>query len=252
MNQIMDKKTCIVTTSWDDGYSQDIKLSNILENYGIKGTFYIPTINIEKTLSGDDILSISKYHEIGSHTNYHFNLRGISPILCAEELKTSKETIEKLTGEECISFSYPFGIYDENVKELVKKTGFKSARTIKSFYTNVLDPFEMHPTIHMANRGFKYCIKGSVKMELWGLEQLFNWNSLAKKSFDKVYRNGGIWHLWGHSWELDTENLWDKLEDVLKYISSRKNVIYLTNGELVEYLSKFSEQYKNGTPMNEI
>lgn len=237
-NHIMKENPCIITTSWDDGYSQDIRLSELLNKYGVKGTFYIPIINIEETLSKEDILLISKYHEIGSHTNFHFNMIGINPTLSAKELKTSKETLEKLTDKQCVSFAYPFGIYDTNVKELVRKSGYKSARTIKSFYTNITEPFEMHPTLHMGNRGFKYCIKGSMKMGIIGVRQLFNWSTFAEKSFDKIYKNGGIWHLWGHSWELDTENLWGKLEDILKYISSRKNVIYLTNGEVVEYLQK--------------
>ena len=32
----------IVTTSWDDGSIQDLKLGELLMKYGIKGTFYIP------------------------------------------------------------------------------------------------------------------------------------------------------------------------------------------------------------------
>jgi len=50
--------------------------------------------------------------------------------------------------------------------------------------------------------------------------------------FDKVMEDGGIFHLWGHSWEVDGHGDWEKLEDVLRYISRKKGVRYVVNGEL--------------------
>ena len=40
-------------------------------------------------------------------------------------------------------------------------------------------------------------------------------------------------HLWGHSWDMDKHKDWDKLENVLVYISKRKNVKYLANSEII-------------------
>ena len=34
-------KKIVVTTSWDDGHILDLKLSNLLTKYNIKGTFYL-------------------------------------------------------------------------------------------------------------------------------------------------------------------------------------------------------------------
>ena len=39
-----------VTTSWDDGHSLDMKLYNLLEEYGLKGTFYITTDRPEQPI----------------------------------------------------------------------------------------------------------------------------------------------------------------------------------------------------------
>jgi peptidoglycan/xylan/chitin deacetylase (PgdA/CDA1 family) len=41
----MNKVT--VTTSWDDGHILDVKLSELLKKYNLKGTFYIAPKNRE-------------------------------------------------------------------------------------------------------------------------------------------------------------------------------------------------------------
>jgi len=51
--------------------------------------------------------------------------------------------------------------------------------------------------------------------------------------------NGGIWHLWGHSKEIEDNNDWQQLERVLEYISlngKTNNAEFLTNGEILTEL----------------
>ncbi|MBA3916856.1 MAG: hypothetical protein H0X25_24030 [Acidobacteriales bacterium] len=55
--------------------------------------------------------------------------------------------------------------------------------------------------------------------------------------FDRVLARGGVWHLWGHPWELDELNLWDQLAQVLDHVAHREGVLYLNNNQLVRYLS---------------
>ena len=38
----------IITTSWDDGHSLDLKLAGLLQKYDIPATFYIPVIHIKR------------------------------------------------------------------------------------------------------------------------------------------------------------------------------------------------------------
>jgi len=33
-----------------------------------------------------------------------------------------------------------------------------------------------------------------------------------------IMNNGGIWHLWGHSWEIEANSDWDKLESIFRLI----------------------------------
>jgi peptidoglycan/xylan/chitin deacetylase (PgdA/CDA1 family) len=70
---------------------------------------------------------------VGSHTMTHPNLCKMSDEDAWEELKTSKQELEKLTGIESRHFSYPNPFSqphcDERVISLVKKAGYETAVT---------------------------------------------------------------------------------------------------------------------------
>jgi len=51
-----------------------------------------------------------------------------------------------------------------------------------------------------------------------------------------VRAQDGVWHLWGHSCEIERYRMWKQLEEVLRYVSGRSDVRYLTNGQLVNEL----------------
>ena len=72
---------------------------------------------------------------------------------------------------------------------------------------------------------------------------LGDWLELAKKLFDSVLQNGGIWHLYGHSWEIDDLGLWEDLEQILDYVCNRKGVTYVPNWELIRFLPATSQTF---------
>ena len=60
-----------------------------------------------------------------------------------------------------------------------------------------------------------------------------NWATLARRLLQRTLRVGGVFHLWGHSWELDQAGLWSRLDDVLKMMGDvRDQAPCLTNGRL--------------------
>jgi hypothetical protein len=60
-----------------------------------------------------------------------------------------------------------------------------------------------------------------------------NWATLARRLLQRTLRVGGVFHLWGHSWELDQAGLWPRLDDVLKMMGEvRDQAPCLTNGRL--------------------
>jgi len=63
---------------------------------------------------------------------------------------------------------------------------------------------------------------------------LGSWVELGKRLFDVVLNKGGLWHLYGHSWEIDRLGLWGGLRELLDYICRRDGVSYLPNAALLQ------------------
>ena len=74
-----------------------------------------------------------------------------------------------------------------------------------------------------------------VKFRPVKLLRCLEWDALAKAMFDCVVKKGGVFHIWGHSWEIDERHDWERLENVFRYISANPKVNYVTNGELETY-----------------
>jgi len=57
---------------------------------------------------------------------------------------------------------------------------------------------------------------------------------MSKTVFDIAReKEDAVFHLWGHSWEIEKYDMWKKLEKLLQHISNRKNCVYLSNSELI-------------------
>jgi peptidoglycan-N-acetylglucosamine deacetylase len=65
------------------------------------------------------------------------------------------------------------------------------------------------------------------------LRRAASWVDLGKRFFDEVMQHGGIWHLYGHSWEIEELGLWGALRELLTYVANRDGVTYGTNGPLL-------------------
>jgi peptidoglycan-N-acetylglucosamine deacetylase len=233
------RKQLIVTTSWDDGHILDIRLAKLLKKYAIKGTFYISPYDREfpanKLLSKEQTIAISSDFEIGAHTMTHPVLTKIPLQEATNEISVSKQYLEALCGKKVVSFCYPRGAYNKSLAQAVKKAGFTSARTVERYHFNITkDRFTCGTTFHCYRHYSD--IHQIIKWSNWNPFKVIknlNWENHAKQLFDHSLENGGVFHIWGHSWEIDANNDWERLERVLSYISKRKGVLYLTNGEVI-------------------
>ena len=220
----------IVTTSWDDGSVLDLKLAEMLTKYGIKGTFYIPKSHKNVTpLRRADIVKLAAEHEVGAHTVNHPHLTQIPPAEAKTEIIDSKIYLEEILGKKIRMFSYPFGEYNEAIKGILKDCGFIGARTVKPVQPgDIFDPFEFGITVFASNGRLIEMVKTSPELD---------WEPKAKKLFDTALENGGIWHIWSHSWDIDNHGEWDKLDRILKYVANKPDVLYATNGETIDTVS---------------
>lgn len=215
----------IVTTSWDDGNKLDIKLAELLNKYQIRGTFYPSPGSKKFSLEEHELKQLAQFHEVGAHTISHPHLTRLPSEEIAKEIKSSKEYLENLLNKEIKMFCYPYGEFNETVKNTVKEAGFSGARTTKRFCIAKPDDFfEFGATYQVYPLSF------------WQTVKFFNWPRFSKSLFNQVLKNGGIYHLWGHSWEIEKYGMWQDLEKILRHIANRGNVAYLTNSQVLENL----------------
>ena len=121
-----------VLLTFDDGH-RDFYTDAfpILQKYYVKATSYV----ISGFLGGPDFMTkqqvetIAKSNliDVGAHTVHHMALGGKLADEVRYELTKSKSDIEKLTHKPVVSFAYPYGSFDAQAIQLVKKAGYTTA-----------------------------------------------------------------------------------------------------------------------------
>lgn len=254
----MIKETKIVfTTSWDDGSKFDIRLQDMLSHHGIGGTFYIPKNYSIRSLREAELKELAEHQEVGAHSLNHLNLTKVSIKKAREEISGSKNYLEELLGREVKMFCYPGGYYNSEVKNQVKEAGFLGARTTKEWsFGPAKDFFEMPTSLHIypfpfrpldSKRQYKnpknflapllHNCPDILKRRL-GIKPFLSWRALAQSSFLYAKEHGKLFHLFGHSWEVERYGMWQDLEKFFKFVSKQEDIIYLTNSETIEFFSQ--------------
>jgi peptidoglycan-N-acetylglucosamine deacetylase len=243
------------TTSWDDGYAIDLKVSDLLLRYDATGTFYVCPKNQfdESMLTEDEIRILSTKHEVGAHSINHPKLTKISLEEAQKEIIESKKWIEMITGKSCKMFCYPYGDCNEDVAKLVKGAGYKGARTTKSLHFGAHDPYRMPTTLHLYpfpwrkrwKRWQHFFNPLSHDLAYWknltsyrfSLTAYTSWLNLAKVLFTHgLQSNAPFFHLWGHSEEIERFGMWKQLENFMKFVQEH-DVVHVTNADLTENMS---------------
>ena len=80
-------------------------------------------------MSWDQIKEISKeeFVEIGNHSHTHEYLVDENNVMIKADIKKSIDIFKKKLGRNSVFFSYPFGEYSVNFKNIIKSFGFKYA-----------------------------------------------------------------------------------------------------------------------------
>jgi peptidoglycan/xylan/chitin deacetylase (PgdA/CDA1 family) len=232
-------KQVLVTTSWDDSHKFDVRLSELLKKYDLKATFYVAPknheFNSQDLLTHKQIVAIGRDFEIGSHTITHPRLPLVTLDTARQEIVESKALLESMVKHTVDTFCYPRGEFRQAHADLVRAAGYRYARTVRRFSFSIDRPLSADTTIH-AYRHWSDAwdiLKFARFNPLRFLKYYFDWENLARAMFDYALDHGGVFHLWGHSWEIDKRHDWDRLERVFAYISARPEVSYVTNGELI-------------------
>jgi len=135
-----------VAITFDDGYESVYDLAlPIMEKHGITATVYLNTGMIDESRNNDSIPEqghyqgekfmtwpqvrklVEKKWNIGSHGVQHYDLTKMDVADVNHELKQSKQDIEQKLKISCTDFSYTWGHYNTEVKNLVAEAGYSSS-----------------------------------------------------------------------------------------------------------------------------
>lgn len=227
---MFDGKTKALTFSYDDAVTQDQRLIALFNKYGMKGTFNLNSGLLGKpgSLIREDVTvahvkpreceieKIYRGHEISAHTLTHPMLPTLSDEEVVRQVEEDRITLSRIAGYEVVGMAYPGGggpLFDERVKHLIRtKTGIRYARTTISVHNFLpqTDLYEFKPSVYHHKE--------------WD-EMLRLGEEFLKLQTDEPR----IYYVWGHAYEFDIANTWDKFEDFLKMMAGRSDIAYVTN-----------------------
>ena len=106
-NCYKDGKHKAMTMSYDDGQIHDLRLLDIFNQNGIKGTFHLNSGKLDdeagKFLTSSDVATKFEGHEISVHSLTHPFLERISDEEVVNEILEDRKNLEALCG-------YPFAV----------------------------------------------------------------------------------------------------------------------------------------------
>ena len=220
--------------TYDDGIRQDVRFVALLNKYGLKGTFNLNFQLMEEKffwihpngmtvtrLGIDEIQGLYDGHEIASHTLTHPDLRDKTDEQLLWEIGEDKRRLEELFGREVAGFGVPFHYYDQRVADCVRRCGFEYGRN--SELTHSFVPWE--------DPYFWRCGVFHIEPEFDGYMEAFF------RSNEEL----ALCQIVGHSYDLDAENMWERMEGYLARIAADQSVISLTHLELVRYLNAMKQ-----------
>lgn len=131
-----------IVITMDDGWQGVHRFAfPVLKEFGFPFTIYLYSkyVNIGgRSLTWDEIREMMAFGaEVGSHSVSHDNMtsrKGRSEadhqLWVLNELKESKEFLEKNLGVPCTSFAYPYGNHNEMILETAHQVGYESMVTV--------------------------------------------------------------------------------------------------------------------------
>ncbi|MGM0216443.1 polysaccharide deacetylase family protein [Enterococcus sp. AZ109] len=219
-----------VTLSYDDGKESDRKMIQLMNTYGLKGTFNLSAEKFSQKgsfldyIEAKEVAALYNGHEVACHTYNHATTTLLPKQELISEILANRTVLENLVHYPVRGFAYPMGVFSEEVKNTLAVCGLDYARTTRT--TNRFD---------LPN-------------------DLFEWSATCHHNEDLMERTNAfilrdrptvlsLFYLWGHSYEFEEQNNWALFEAFCKKISGQKDIWFATNIEIVDYLEAFRRLY---------
>ena len=221
----------LFTTSWDDGHPLDERVADLLARHGFQGTFYVPLSNREglPVLDRAALRRLDASFEIGSHTRDHCYANSVPAAEWAQQVRDGRAGLEQQLGHRVAGFSYPGGKWRLGSKAIVQAAGFAYARTVVNLHLDAgPDRYLLPTTLQMYPHRRDVLVRNWLRGGHWRarapatLQALLGGGHAAqlRRLLDAALARDGMFHLWGHSWELEQHGLWGALDQFLAAAAS--------------------------------
>ena len=215
--------------SYDDGVTQDIRFVELLNRYGLKGTFNLNSQLMEsgfewvhhcgmtvRRLTPQQAAELYSGHEVASHTLTHPYMDELSRQEILHQMVTDKDNLEQIFQREIRGFAVPFEYYSDLIARCAREAGFEYAR--------------------VSEESNSYEVPGDY---YWWMGGKFHWDADLEEYVDGFLQTDSelaLCQIVGHSYNLDTENMWGRMEAIFAKISRDEDVLPMTNLEIVRYM----------------
>ena len=220
-----------VTFSYDDGITQDIRLIELLNRYGLKCTFNLNSGLLGKPgilwreeqhishykIHPSDVKSVYEGHEVAVHTLTHPCLPDKDEEFIIRQVEDDRIALSELVGYEVVGMAYPCGPNDDRCASIIREhTGVKYARTVTD-----TDSFAPQTYLHRFNPNAYHL----------NFDRL---DALADRFLSEESDEPQIFYVWGHAYEMDYRpDYWVRLEDFFRRIAGHEDIFYGTNAEIL-------------------
>ena len=136
-----------IVITFDDGFRDCARQAGpLLTSHGFSATFFLVAgltggpsawLRAERgielpLMSWDDARELERAgHRCESHSMTHPRLAELSADACREELARSRAVIEQELQHEVCCLAYPFGSYNDQVREIAAQCGYEAACTVE-------------------------------------------------------------------------------------------------------------------------
>ena len=225
-----------LTLSYDDGVEQDRQLIEILNEAGLLCTFNLnsgcyppeghtwPEGQIHRRMTGSQVSALYKApHEVAVHTLTHPDLTQLPRNEMVREILQDRLNLEKQFGGFVRGAAYPFGTYSDETVEALRSCGIVYCRTVWSSHNFAIpqDWLRLQPTCHHDD------------------PQL---DALCDRFLNDIfYANSGLFYLWGHAYEFEAHDNWQRIRDFAAKMGGREDIWYATNIEIYDYVTAWRQ-----------
>lgn len=207
----------IVSLSFDDGTIYDLRFIELLNKYNIRATlnlnselenfvWYFGDTPIER-LKLNEVVEKYDGHEVCSHSLTHPYFSSLSKEEIIRQVKEDCENLSKIFNRDINAFAFPFHDQTEEHIQILKENLNLNYIRYSYFEESYLPKDRYHIP----------------------LNALYNDNDLYEKleKFKNNDLDNSLFVIAGHSYEFEVRNEWDRIEGLLKYLSSNKDIVVL-------------------------